>query len=151
MKRGGLSERVRDTVVQVFSQVAEIDIRQPYKTPSQYKVSGSGFFINDKGDLITNAHVVSQAKSVWIQIPHFGKRIFDTTIIGFAPDYDLALLRIDDEGLALMKRELGNVPWLSWVTQILFVGQTRSWRWDTHWDKNPSKVLQELSVVANQI
>jgi len=104
---------VKDTVVQVFSQVAEIDIRQPYKTPSQYKVSGSAFFINDKGYLITNAHVVIQAKSVWIQIPHFGKRIFDTTIVGFAPDYDLALLRIADDGLEAIKRELGHVPFLS--------------------------------------
>lgn len=109
----GVQEKVKDTVVQVFSQVAEIDIRQPYKTPSQYKVAGSAFFINDKGYLITNAHVVIQAKSVWIQIPHFGKRIFDTTIVGFAPDYDLALLRVTDEGLAAIKRELGHVPFLS--------------------------------------
>lgn len=107
-----VQETVKDTVVQVFSQVAEIDIRQPYKTPSQYKVSGSGFFINDKGYWITNAHVVSQAKSVWIQIPHFGKRIIDSTIIGFAPDYDLALCRVNDEGLELIRRELGRVPFL---------------------------------------
>ena len=107
-----VQERVRNTVVQVFSQAAEIDIRQPYKTPSQYKVAGSAFFINDQGYLITNAHVVVHAKSVWIQIPHFGKRIIDTTIIGFAPDYDLALLRVTDEGLALIRRELGQVPFL---------------------------------------
>ncbi len=108
-----VQEHVQDTVVQVFSQVAEIDIRQPYKTPSQYKVSGSGFFIDDKGYLITNAHVVAQAKSVWIQIPHFGKRIIDTNIISFAPDYDLALLRVNDSDLAMIRRELGSVPFLS--------------------------------------
>jgi serine protease Do len=98
--------------VQVFSQVAEMDINQPYKTPAQYKMGGSGFFINDKGDLITNAHVVSQAKAIWIQIPHFGKKIFDANIISFAPDYDIALLRLNDEGLACLKRELGGVPFL---------------------------------------
>jgi serine protease Do len=107
-----VQERVNDTVIQVFSQVAEMDIRQPYKTPSQYKVTGSGFFINDQGDLITNAHVVSQARSIWIQIPHFGKRIFDATIISFAPDYDLALLRVAEEDLKFIKRELGHVPFL---------------------------------------
>ena len=107
-----VQERVKDTVVQVFSQVAEMDIRQPYKTPSQYKVSGSGFFINDQGYLITNAHVVSQAKSIWIQIPHFGKRIFDAHIVSFAPDYDLALLRINEEGVVDIKRELSRVPFL---------------------------------------
>jgi serine protease Do len=107
-----VQERARNTVVQVVSQVAEMDIKQPYKTPSQYKTAGSGFFINDKGELITNAHVVSQAKSVWIQIPHFGKRIFDANIISFAPDYDIALLRLSDEGVEDIKRELGAVPFL---------------------------------------
>jgi serine protease Do len=107
-----VEERVRNTVVQVFSQVAEIDICQPYKTPGQYKSSGSGFFIDDKGSIITNAHVVIQAKSVWVQIPHFGKRIFDTTIIGIAPDHDLALLRLSDEGIDLIRRELGSIPHL---------------------------------------
>ena len=95
-----VQEKVKDTVVQVFSQVAEIDIRQPYKTPSQYKVSGSGFFINDKGYLITNAHVVIQAKSVWIQIPHFGKRIFDTTIVGSLLIMIWPYCVLTDEGLA---------------------------------------------------
>lgn len=107
-----VQERSRNTVVQVISQVAEMDIKQPYKTPSQYKAAGSGFFINDKGELITNAHVVSQAKSVWIQIPHFGKRIFDANIISFAPDYDIALLRLSDESVEYIKRELGTVPFL---------------------------------------
>lgn len=107
-----IQERVKDTVAQIFTQVAEIDIREPYKTPAQYKISGSGFFINDQGYLITNAHVVSNAKSVYIQIPSFGKRIIDTSVIGFAPDYDLALLRVDEEGLALIRKELGAVPFL---------------------------------------
>lgn len=107
-----VQEQVRNTVVQVISQVAEMDINQPYKTPSQYKTAGSGFFINDKGDLITNAHVVSQAKTIWILIPHFGKKIFDANIISFAPDYDIALLRLSDEGVASIKRELGSVPYL---------------------------------------
>lgn len=108
-----IQERVKDTVVQIFTQVAEIDIREPYKTPSQYKVSGSGFFINDQGYLITNAHVVANAKSVYVQIPSFGKRIIDTNVIGFAPDYDLALLRVNDEGLSLISKELGSVPFLT--------------------------------------
>ena len=107
-----VQERVRNTVVQVFSQVAEMDIRQPYKTPSQYKSSGSGFFIDDNGYIITNAHVVVQAKSVWVQIPHFGRRIFDTTIVGIAPDHDLALLRMSDEGVEAVRRELGSIPYL---------------------------------------
>lgn len=107
-----VAEGAKDTVVQVFSQVAEMDIRLPFKTPNQYKVAGSGFFINEQGDLITNAHNVVQAKSIWIQIPSFGKRIIDAHVIGFAPDWDLALLRLSDEGIALIKQLHGKVPFL---------------------------------------
>lgn len=107
-----IAERAQDTVVQVFGQVAEMDIRLPFKTPNQYKVAGSGFFINDQGYLITNAHNVASAKSIWIQVPSFGKRIIDAHVIGFAPDYDLALLRLSDEGIELIRKQHGKVPFL---------------------------------------
>jgi len=108
-----VQEEVRDTVVQVFSQVAELDLLQPYKTPAQYAATGSGFFINSQGELVTNAHVVSQASAVWIQIPSLGKRILDVEIIGVTPERDLALLRLTPESLEVVKEQLGAVPYLA--------------------------------------
>jgi len=107
-----IQERVRDTVVQVFSQIAEVDLLQPYKSPSQYSANGSGFFINDKGDLITNAHVVDQAKSVWVQIPSLGKRIVDVEVVSVSPERDIALLRVKPESLDVIRKTLGAVPYL---------------------------------------
>lgn len=107
-----VQERIKDTVVQVFAHVAEVDMLQPFKAPSQYPVYGSAFFINDDGDLITNAHVINQAKAVWIQIPSLGKRIIDVAIVGISPERDLALLRVKPESLAIIKKELGRVPFL---------------------------------------
>jgi len=94
----------------VFSQVAELDLLQPYKTPAQYPVYGSGFFINEQGDIITNAHVVNQAKAIWIQIPSLGKRIIDVEVISVSPDRDLALLRVKPAGLAIIKQALVKLP-----------------------------------------
>lgn len=108
-----IQERVKDTVVQIFAQKAELNMLQPYKTPDQHTGSGSGFFINGDGELITNAHVVNQAKAIWIQIPSLGKRILEVELIGVSPERDLALLRLVPEGLELVKRELGTVPYLS--------------------------------------
>ena len=108
-----VQEQVQDTVVQVFAQIAELDMLQPYKTPSQYSVTGSAFFINERGDLVTNAHVVGQAKSVWIQIPSLGKKILDVDVLGIAPERDLALLKLRPDGLELVKSALGEVPFLS--------------------------------------
>jgi serine protease Do len=107
-----VQEKVKDTVVQVFSQITEYDFLQPYKTPGQTTAFGSGFFISDTGDLITNSHVVDQAKAVWIQIPSLGKRIIDVEIIGISPERDLALLRLKPESLALVRSVLGSVPFL---------------------------------------
>lgn len=107
-----VQESVKDTVVQVFAQVAEIDLLQPYKTPAQYPTYGSGFFINDQGDLITNAHVVNMAKAIWIQIPSLGKRIIEVDVVSVSPDRDLALLRVKPDSLTMIKTMLGKIPYL---------------------------------------
>lgn len=105
-----IQERVKDTVVQVFAQVAEFNMLQPYSPPQQYAVCGSGFFINEEGDIITNAHVINQAH-VWVQIPSLGRRIIDVEVVGMT-DRDIALLRVKPEALAMIKSALGTVPYL---------------------------------------
>lgn len=104
--------RAKDTVVQVFSQIGEVDILQPFRTPAQGQSFGSGFFINDQGELVTNAHVVANVRSVWIQIPSLGKRIIDVDVVGVCPERDLALLKVTPEGVTLIKTELGKIPYL---------------------------------------
>ncbi|HLJ31932.1 MAG TPA: trypsin-like peptidase domain-containing protein [Candidatus Babeliales bacterium] len=107
-----VQERVRDTVIQLFVQLSAIDLLEPYKTPQQGSACGSGFFINDEGYLITNAHVVVSAKTVWGQIPSLGKHIIDMDVVGISPERDLALLRVTEEGKELITRELGGIPYL---------------------------------------
>lgn len=109
---GHVHTMVRNTVVQVFVHTAQYNWLEPYKTPQQRVSSGTGFFINDSGLLITNAHVVDQFRAVYIQIPFFGKRRFDVEVIGVCPERDLALLQVIPEDFAIIKAELGNVPHL---------------------------------------
>lgn len=103
-----VQKKIKNTVVQIFSQGAAIDIFQPFKTPSQFQQTGSGFFINQEGEFVTNAHVVDQARSMWIQIPALGKRQFNVELIGVCPDRDLALLKIEQKELEAVKKGLGG-------------------------------------------
>jgi serine protease Do len=108
-----LQALTKNTVVQVFSHVTQFDWLEPYKTPAQGQVSGSAFFINEQGELITNAHVVNQAKAIFIQIPAMGKRRIEVDLVGICPDRDLALLRLKPEELVEVKKELKKIPTLS--------------------------------------
>lgn len=109
---GSLQAALRDTVMQVFSEVAEFNWLEPYKSPSQYNTSGSGFFIDGDGHIITNWHVINQAKSITIQLPSFGKRRFSVDLLGISPDRDLALLRLKEREADEIKLVLGKIPFL---------------------------------------
>ncbi|PGV53596.1 serine protease [Bacillus sp. AFS037270] len=53
---------------------------------------GSGFLYNKNGDIITNAHVVSGAKTVKIKTAD--AREFQGTVIGISQDVDVAVVRV---------------------------------------------------------
>ncbi|KQR40983.1 S1C family serine protease [Deinococcus sp. Leaf326] len=70
--------------------------------------TGSGFFVNPQGDIITNNHVVEGASDITIRL-HGSKQTYKARVVARAPDYDLALIRA--EGLpsgAVQPMPLGN-------------------------------------------
>ena len=70
--------------------------------------TGSGFFVNAKGDILTNYHVVDGADTITIRV-HNHPETYTAKVIGTAPDYDLALIRAEDLPKDLIKPiALGN-------------------------------------------
>jgi S1-C subfamily serine protease len=78
---------------------------------------GSGFVVSDSGEIATNAHVVTdasagggssleEAKEVYVQFPDRNQVAAD--IVGFDPQSDVALLKVDPDGLNLQPLELGT-------------------------------------------
>ena len=63
---------------------------QLYEVPQG---SGSGFVWDKKGHIVSNYHVVHQANTLTVTFPD-GTR-YDAKLVGIAPDYDLAVLKID--------------------------------------------------------
>ncbi len=75
---------------------------------------GSGFVLNANGQIVTNAHVVTdgegedrkEAKAVYIEFPD--RNVVAAKIRGFDPFADVALLEVNPDGLALHPLQLGN-------------------------------------------
>ncbi len=63
---------------------------QLYEVPQG---AGSGFVWDKKGHIVSNYHVVHQASTLTVTFPD-GSR-YSATLVGIAPDYDLAVLRIN--------------------------------------------------------
>jgi S1-C subfamily serine protease len=80
---------------------------------------GSGFVISDEGEILTNAHVVTdatatgtptrplhEADEVYVQFAD--RNQVEAEIVGFDPFSDVALLQVDTEGLDLQPLPLGS-------------------------------------------
>ncbi|PLX71732.1 MAG: peptidase S1 [Denitrovibrio sp.] len=74
----------------------------------EYKTSslGSGFIIDRSGLIVTNNHVVEEADEIIVKLND--EHEFDATVIGRDPLTDLALIKIDAEGVYLKTLELGD-------------------------------------------
>jgi serine protease Do len=107
-----IQDRAQDTVVQIFVQGVRVDMLHPYGTPEQVCCSGSGFFINEQGDIITNAHVVDEAVGIWIQIPSLGKRPVAVDLVSICHERDLALLKLSEDDRRFVCDTLGKIPFL---------------------------------------
>ncbi len=67
------------------------------KDNMEQKGGGSGIIISDDGYILTNNHVVKEAKRVTVNL--HDKKKYDATVIGTDPSTDLAVVKIDAEGL----------------------------------------------------
>lgn len=75
---------------------------------------GSGFVLDEDGEIVTNAHVVTEeagdrreaAKNVYIEFSD--RNVVAAKIVGFDPFADVALLQIKPDGFALHPLELGD-------------------------------------------
>ena len=90
--------------------------------------SGSGFVLNEDGEIATNAHVVTsgtgssieEARQVYVRFPD--RNQVEAEIVGFDADEDVALLKLDPEGLDLRPLELGTVDNLQVGAPVAAIG-----------------------------
>jgi S1-C subfamily serine protease len=124
---GGGAPEATKTTTQVVVQTASegFDAAKVYREASPGVVTirsifdesaaeGSGFVLDTKGRIVTNAHVVTdgeggdrkEAKAVFVEFPD--RNEVAAKIVGFDPFADVALLEVEPDGFALHPLELGD-------------------------------------------
>jgi len=98
---------------QVYREAAPgvVTIRSVF---DQGAAEGSGFVLDAEGEIVTNAHVVTDessgerepAKNVYVEFPE--RNVVPAEIVGFDPFNDVALLKVAPQGLQLHPLELGD-------------------------------------------
>jgi len=95
---------------------------------------GSGFVLNGDGEIATNAHVVTtgevpnlrKARVVYVEFAD-GNQV-EAAVRGYDPDADIALLKVDTDGLTLRPLPLGNSDEVEVGTPVAAIGSPFSER-----------------------
>ena len=95
---------------------------------------GSGFVLNGEGEIATNAHVVTtgevpdlrEARTVYVEFAD-GNQV-EAEVKGYDPESDVALLKVDPEGLTLRPLPLGDSEAVKVGTPVAAIGSPFSER-----------------------
>ncbi len=84
-------------ILEVRQDITTDEVALPSKPISKWKSSGSGFFVDPRGFIVTNFHVIEGASEIEISLPKSGKQgVFKGKVILTDRQNDLAMVRIDD-------------------------------------------------------
>jgi len=121
-----VAERVLPSVVTVSTTV--VQHRPPGMFPffgggpSERQASGigSGVIVSADGYILTNNHVVAEAKEIKVTVSD--KREFDATVVGTDPKSDLAVIKIKGAPAGLRPAEFGDSSKLRLGDVVLAIG-----------------------------
>lgn len=82
--------------------------------------TGSGFLINDRGQILTNWHVVSGSQELTVTTTD--KKNYRAMLLDKDPDNDLALIQIDPKGAKLPSLKLGDSDKVQIGQKVLAIG-----------------------------
>lgn len=107
-----LYQRLSPSVVHIISRTQAIN---PFYGVTAREGTGSGFFYDNQGHIVTNYHVVENASELDV-LDENGESV-PAEVVGTDSYYDLAVLRIDTSGQEITPLALGD-------SKSLRVGQT---------------------------
>ena len=121
MIKKDLKEYINKCVIRITAEVISININIPYELETPRKGQGTGFFINNKGLILTCAHVVDAAKNIYIEVPNISSQKYLCKIVYICPEFDIALIQTN-EIINKHFLKLGNSDTLSSSNNVFAVG-----------------------------
>jgi serine protease Do len=120
-----VAERVLPSVVTISTTMTQ---RQPAMgfpffggpTERQAQGMGSGVIVSSDGYVLTNNHVVAEAKEIKVTVSD--KREFDASVVGTDPKSDLAVIKIKGAPSGLRSVEFGDSSKLRLGDVVLAIG-----------------------------
>lgn len=105
------------SVVRVFSvSIESFDIKERVQM-----VTGAGIVLDDKGNIVTNAHVVYGAKQLLVSVDEQGA--YPATVVGADPLSDVAVIRIgENEGAKLSPAAFADSQKLEIGEEVFAIG-----------------------------
>lgn len=94
--------------------------RPPSRRPSS---TGTGFFIDEDGYIVTNNHVVDDAAEITVQLPNGDEVVAE--VVGIDPDSDIAVIKIDPDGIDIVPVALGSSANLKVGQFAIAIGSAR--------------------------
>lgn len=112
-----VAERVLPAVVNVTTNVFRAD---PLGNSEQGRGVGTGFVVRSEGVIVTNCHVVQGASRITVSTSNEEPTRYDARVIGGDCEHDLAVLKVDAEGLTTVP--LGASADLRLGQQVVAIG-----------------------------
>ncbi|MGS1106278.1 DegQ family serine endoprotease [Achromobacter anxifer] len=106
-----------DPFAQFFGQIPGARGQRPAREVPM-RGEGSGFIVSADGIILTNAHVVQDAKEVTVKLTD--RREYKARVLGSDPQTDVAVLKIDAKNLPVVK--VGDVNQLQVGEWVLAIG-----------------------------
>lgn len=130
-----LKKKINKCVVRIIADEFEIDWNMPFIHKSPMRGQGTGFFINNKGHILTCAHVVNGSKNIYIEIPNISNDKYQCDVISICPKFDIAVIKCKNY-ISKEYLELGDSDKLEVGMEVQVVGY-------------PASLLQSISNSNN--
>lgn len=110
----------KHAVIQIMNHGDTTNPFEPFKKNGvEQSGGGSGFFINEDGEMLTNYHVVANARKLELMMPRVSRDRFEVELVGCKPERDVALLRLTAESKAKFVHFLEDIPGCNGIIQCL--------------------------------